>query len=361
MKKLIVAILVLLVHGGVFGQDAGLIRPIPVYGNMPQMELSPDGQIAATYENGAFHNNEIREDMLPIRLYDVESGELLTEISGTTDYATDIAFSADGMLLASYHPTGYLNIWDAATGELVREIPTLMRAAYLQFMPDNHSVALSGVDSTFAALALLDSESGAITNVLMQRFPNMMAVADYMDTVRIPNNPISAFDILPSGTQAVMALATNDVVVWSLEDGQERVLVDSENDLPRFDIRKIQSLNSSAHAVYSVYREDVLSNIDLVTGTVDAIPAEGLVTFAVAPNDDTVAWLANGDDGAVMHVTRLSAPDTNVEIPLILPEALRVTPATLSMTFTPDGQQVVIGGLVNTDGTENQILVVDVG
>ncbi|MBZ0305858.1 MAG: hypothetical protein K8I82_07305, partial [Anaerolineae bacterium] len=87
---------------------AAEIKIIPFHSNQSGVELSPDGKTIATHELGVIQGDEIYPDLLPIRLFDVESGTEKALLTGHTDYAIDIAFSPDSQTLASYHFPGYV-------------------------------------------------------------------------------------------------------------------------------------------------------------------------------------------------------------------------------------------------------------
>ena len=78
-------------------QDAGTQLDIPATCLACELRLSPDGSVAAVFENAAMVGDEAPQfARLPIRIVDLDSGKAVSRLVGHTDYATDAAFSPDG-------------------------------------------------------------------------------------------------------------------------------------------------------------------------------------------------------------------------------------------------------------------------
>ena len=60
-----------------------------------------------------------------IDLWDVASGQLLRTLSGHTDSVTGVAFSADGKTLVSGSDDNTIKLWDVATGKLLKSLGTV--------------------------------------------------------------------------------------------------------------------------------------------------------------------------------------------------------------------------------------------
>ena len=75
--------------------------------------FSPDGEILAVgYQDGT------------IRLWDVETGQVLRTLAGHTDRMTTVAFSPDGALLVSGAEDKGVRLWDIQTGHLLHTLDT---------------------------------------------------------------------------------------------------------------------------------------------------------------------------------------------------------------------------------------------
>ncbi len=125
------------------------------YRGVRQAALSPDGKTLATahYPGESFLATVVP---VAIRLWDVESGAELHELSGHFNGVLDMAFSADGRLLATagertedHGKEGRLNvtnqvfIWNVAAGKRAAALPDGLRIGVccIAFSPDGRSLA----------------------------------------------------------------------------------------------------------------------------------------------------------------------------------------------------------------------------
>jgi WD40 repeat protein len=69
--------------------------------------FSPDGRLLATGAGG-----------VPVRLWDPNTGSLVSELEANTDGVTAIAFSPDGRLLATGNYDNTVRLWDLPTDTL---------------------------------------------------------------------------------------------------------------------------------------------------------------------------------------------------------------------------------------------------
>ena len=359
MRRLILCCIFLVIGHSTLAQDQTSARPIDVSSQLYGMKLAPDGRTVATYEYSAIHNEEVVDHLLPIRLFDVDTGEARLVLTGPADYARDIAFSPDSTMLATYHATGFVYVWDVENGALLHEILTLPDGGLIRFMPDNQMLILSIFNQLQPHLVFIDVETGAITQVLMQRYTSREAINVYLDNVRVPAETILAFDVMPNGEDVILATGSDHIKLWNIAQGHEIFLRKSEEEIPRFDIRTVMSLPDSSGILYSNLSEGTITRIDLETGAESTVAEGEIVTFGLADDGNMIAWLERGDDSITLHTMSLTDPDQKSQIPVTLPESLIARPPTLTLAFTPDYQQVVIGGFANLDSLENQILIID--
>ena len=78
------------------------------------------------------------------------SGRLtpLPSLTGFTSYVNDVAFSADGTLIAAASSDNSAKIWDAASGTLLLTLPGPTSVASLAFTPDRSTIVTTGADGT---------------------------------------------------------------------------------------------------------------------------------------------------------------------------------------------------------------------
>jgi WD40 repeat protein len=99
--------------------------------------LSPDGTLLAT--------SGISD---PIKIWEVNSGNLKHELFGHTETVLSLGFSPNGELLASADQVGYIRIWDVSSGkELLYLVPETRYLGYIKdilFTPDGKMLMAAG-------------------------------------------------------------------------------------------------------------------------------------------------------------------------------------------------------------------------
>ena len=96
------------------------------------MAFSPDGK---TLASGSYDNT--------VRLWDVESGQLINTLTGHTDYVFSLAFSPDGKILASSSRDGAVLLWDMSPYITPAE-PTAIQSSAPHLLP-----AVSGLEPNY--------------------------------------------------------------------------------------------------------------------------------------------------------------------------------------------------------------------
>jgi WD40 repeat protein/DNA-binding SARP family transcriptional activator len=119
---------ILTAHGndGIRMWDAASGKRLRFYspGGAHCAEWSPDGTLIVT---ASFSDKYVR-------ILDAETGEMLSAFTGDEGYVYDVAWSPDGANIATAGESGTARIWDAATGQLIRDL-----------YPESLGVAVSGV------------------------------------------------------------------------------------------------------------------------------------------------------------------------------------------------------------------------
>lgn len=133
------------------------------------MALSPDGKVLATgtrlySEDEQFDEQyEVRQRETVIRLWDVATGRLLTELKADS-LSYELFFSPDGKTLAIVRIDN-IELWDMRTLRLKKTLQTpdttFMRGQFLIFLPDGKSLLSSG-DWFDKSFRIWDITSGAV-------------------------------------------------------------------------------------------------------------------------------------------------------------------------------------------------------
>lgn len=84
-----------------------------------------------------------------LRIWDLETGSLVSELRGHESRITSLDWSPDGRLIASAAQEPAIIVWDALTGERLRVLEGHRRAVRaVAFSPDGRLLASAGVDGT---------------------------------------------------------------------------------------------------------------------------------------------------------------------------------------------------------------------
>ena len=84
-----------------------------------------------------------------VRLWDVETGQLVNTLTGHTSAASSFAFSPDGRALASGSADTTVRLWDIDTGKFLRALPGHKSAVLsLAFRPNGDMLAAGSLDRT---------------------------------------------------------------------------------------------------------------------------------------------------------------------------------------------------------------------
>ena len=114
-------------------------------GHITSLAISPDGQLLASGSH---------DDI--IRLWNIQTGELMQKLSGHQSTIADVAFSADGQSLASGSHDGSIKVWDLSESAERCTLTGHTGFVYAVDFEGNTRLVSSGYDGTVRAWNLSD-------------------------------------------------------------------------------------------------------------------------------------------------------------------------------------------------------------
>jgi WD40 repeat protein len=110
-----------------------------------------------------------------VRLWDVQSGQVIRELKGHKGWVSSVAFSADGQTLASGAYDKTVLLWDVQTGQVIRELKGHKGwVSSVAFSTDGQTLASGAYDQTvrlwdLRTSALRSSESESVAAITVSR------------------------------------------------------------------------------------------------------------------------------------------------------------------------------------------------
>jgi len=140
--------------------------------DVTSVAFSPDGQILASGSTDE-----------TIRLWNVNTGELLETIEGHTDDVTSIAFSPDGQILASGSTDETIRLWNA---DIMEADITEMEAEVLWNLETGAQIEQQ-TENTEPLLRILEGHEWEVTSVAFSPDGQILASGSYDETIRLWN------------------------------------------------------------------------------------------------------------------------------------------------------------------------------
>jgi WD40 repeat protein len=191
-----------------------------------------------------------------IRLWKLEDRSFRVLAGHDTDVMMTVAFSRDGLTLASGDCDGQIRLWDVNDGRCIRELGewSFDRICSITFAPDGETIALAAVafetedEDPYGAILLWDiSDVDAISvTTVVERHDGSVHSLEYSPdgryfasgahdgTVRLwnaadsscvrvmtgeGNSPVFSVAFSPNGKLLASSKADGRVLLWSVEDG----------------------------------------------------------------------------------------------------------------------------------------------
>jgi tetratricopeptide (TPR) repeat protein len=131
------------------------------------------------------------------RLWDARTGQLLRELTGHTEMVTRVAFSPDGQRLATGSSAGTARLWDARTGQMLLELKG--RSSDMVFTPDGTRLIADRWDR---AERMWDGRVGQTVLLLKGHSTAVTGIAFSADGQRLVSESAAAEDGTPGEVKA---------------------------------------------------------------------------------------------------------------------------------------------------------------
>lgn len=315
-------------------------------------------------------------------LWGVEKGELRTTFEGHQSLVSAIAISADNETVISGSDDGIVKVWNAETGQTRHETSYDGRIQTIIFCPPNGEHVIIGVlygiveireVDTWELVRNVSTESHA--DISLSRDGQFLAESGFNGTVRlydmwrassdVPHkDPINFLTFFPGKDNDVMTATSSLVQLWDVNNAlikstsghlgkvsfsPDERFVGLENMSGRVEIwsqrmaRRIASYDQIGRLVFSptsthvaVQSLDITRIIDLTNlKETAAIDCRHFHPFAFSPDSRVVAWCDESE--------RICLLDLPASKELVGPTCVSAA----NFTFSPDGELVVIMGIIN--------------
>ncbi len=350
-KSLLVLLLLMVCLPVVQAQDAR-VTAIPIPSMLFSYTLSPDGRFAAVFENGVMQNETVYPEYLPVRIYDLASGEEIAALTGQTDYTSDAAFSPDGSLLVSYHTNGYLYVWDTASWELLKRIPAFPGGGLLRWLPGSGSRLAGRITGQPGSVAVWDIESDALTALLTPRYATWQEHKEVEFNRPGGPNPMVTFEPVPDGAHVLVVMSTGEFREWEMATGDSKIWRAVDEERQMFPVREIDFSADGRRLGYFDRTSRQMIVADAASGAVVTAfnTGEAARSGALSPDGETAAWT----DGVSVFVAPVAEPEAIMTIPLTTELRVQGQP---DLEFLPDGTGLVLGGLTSLEN-QNALFII---
>jgi len=296
-----------------------------------------------------------------VQLWDTDTGKLRAVLQGHQDFAWEIVFSPNGKMLASGgKETSTLIVWDALSGKKLHAIPG--RVEGIAFSPDNRTLAggaitndgihakvwdvatgaaRSSIDQAGVVLGYLPDGETLVTRTVKQPTPPGSGIVLWdlktkAPRLRIPVSNIRGAALSADGSTVATTIHSlgDPIRLWNTNTGKEVAALSGHGGIKRTlafskDGKKLASGSNDRTAIVW----------DLLTGRPigQEVHLDPLSAVAFSPDNLT---LASATFGGAIKLWDMASPV----------DAINFAASTeiVSMTFSPKGQNVILGGRNST-------------
>lgn len=331
--------------------------PVSSFGYL--MRLSPDDSFAAVFNAPAFYPEAPTEETTAIHLLDTLLGDTLLSLTGASDFALDVVFTPAQTSIVSFHQNGDLIVWDAVSGEVVREFRTyyINNDSRLYMMNDGQRVIIFNRGVTAPSM-IFNLETGAVEQFIGLHHDSLYALRTNSQTFANfdTETQFTAFVVSPDEEIIYAANANGDILRW--RDGNLTVWREPDDKTAyerSFAIRRMLLNDDGSILIVSDEFSGEIRWFDTGSGRqIGSVAGIDVPSFDISPDGTQVVWVNRRQKAA--YLAPLTANAASRLIATFDP-LHQVTPTT-RVEFLSDGSTVFIGGFGSQTGN-NAIYSID--
>ncbi len=313
------------------------------------VDFNPDGSILASAGRDG------------IKLWDVKSGVKIshdTSLIGHKDVILDLMFSPNGRMLASGSKDKTIKLWDVDSGDLIRTLIGHEWGVYcLSFSPDGSNIASGGLDKTIriwdvSSGTVIDTLSGHENNVNSVKFsPDGNKIASCSDdrtikiwdsksgielTTFIGYSMANDLSYSPDGSKLASAWDNRILTLWDIETGTEiDTLTGHSGNVISVSFSPDGSMIASGSADKTIKLWDASNGTEIRTLTGHS---SNVMSVSFSPDGSMIASCST--DSTI----KLWDASNGTEIRTLTGHSSYV----MSISFSPDGSMIASGGADST-------------
>jgi len=233
--------------------------------SMPPLAWSPDG---VTLASGHFDNR--------VLLWNLGAGDVLRPVYNHITSTVSMAWSRDGKTLAAGSTDRVIRLWKSPSGEMIRDLQHGGWISAVAFAPDGNTIATG---TFYDSLMLFDAKTGKPIKEFLKDKDTEKKEARF----RAQYRTIIALGWFPDGKQLMSAGWDGTVRFWNVADGKAVRIIDrTEAGLPFGELR---AAGLSADGKYVA-----AAGVNGICRVWEAATAKLLATFNLGDGPRSMAW-----------------------------------------------------------------------